>query len=72
MAPNAPLHMPNRSLQSFVAVHQKPSTQEMYEAVLTKHWKPAIGSAPLTALSRDQIKAHLGKRLACGLSAGGV
>ena len=44
----------------------------MYEAVLTKHWKPAIGNAPLIALSRDQIKTHLGKRLACGLSAGGV
>lgn len=44
----------------------------MYEAVLTKHWKPAIGNAPLTALPRDQIKAHLGKRLACGLSAGRV
>jgi hypothetical protein len=64
--------MPTDDYSPFVAVHLKPSTQEMYEAVLTKHWKPAIGNAPLTALSRDQIKAHLGKWLACGLSAGRV
>lgn len=62
----------DRWLQSYVAVHLKPSTQEMYEGVLTKHWKPAIGNAPLTALSRDQIKTHLGKLLASGLSANRV
>ena len=62
----------DRWLKSYVAVHLKPSTQEMYEAVLTKHWKPVLGTAPLTALSREQIKVHLGKLLASGLSASRV
>jgi integrase len=57
-----------RWLRSYVAVHLKPSTQEMYETVLTKHWKPAIGSSPLNALTRERIKAHLGTLLGSGLS----
>jgi hypothetical protein len=30
----------------------KPSTQEMYETVLTKHWTPGLGPKPLTGVPR--------------------
>ena len=62
----------DRWLRSYVAVHLKPSTQEMYGTVLTKHWTPVLGPKPLATISREQVKTQLGKLLASGLSANRV
>jgi len=59
----------DRWLQSYVAVHLKASSQEMYGTVLAKHWKPALGNLPLASLTREHVKTQLGRLLASGLSA---
>lgn len=56
-----------RWLESYVAVHLKPGTEENYTIRLKKHWLPTLGTLPLSAITRDQIKTILGKKLAAGL-----
>ncbi|MBI3455457.1 MAG: site-specific integrase [Candidatus Rokubacteria bacterium] len=54
-------------LKSYVAVQLKPSTQDMYETALRKHWTPTLGARPLTAITREQVKTRLGEMLTAGL-----
>ena len=56
-----------RWLTAYVAVHLKPSTQEMYETALRKHWVPTLGSLPLSAITREHVKTRLGEMLTAGL-----
>lgn len=51
----------------YVAVHLKPSTQEMYETALRKHWMRSLGSLPLSAITREHVKTRLGEMLTAGL-----
>src|SRR5262245_2403962 len=44
-----------------VVVQRKPGTAEKYEMILRKHWVAILGQLPLTALTRERIKAVLGE-----------
>jgi integrase len=46
-----------------VAAQRKPGTAEKYESILRKHWFPVLGRLPVTAVTREHIKAVLGKKL---------
>jgi hypothetical protein len=70
MSTRPPVPRPRAS--TYVAVHLKPSTQEMYETVLTERRTPGLGTVPVAAITRDRVKTHLGKLLGAGLSANRV
>jgi hypothetical protein len=55
------------SLRHHVVVARKPGTTEKYDAILRKHWLPALGRLPMTAVTRDHIKAVLMEKLGAGL-----
>jgi len=50
-----------RWLETEMRLRCKPSTVEHYERVLRCHWFPALGDVPLTALTREGIKAALAR-----------
>jgi integrase len=53
-------------LNTSVALHLKPATQENYRTVLRRHWLPALGSLPVTAVTRERIKAVMAEKLTTG------
>jgi len=54
-------------LKNYVVPQRKAGTAEKYEAILRKHWFPAFARMPLTALTRDRIKAVLAEKSGSGL-----
>ncbi len=48
-----------RWLESHVRLRCKPSTHDHYQDQLRCHWFPEFGNVPLTAITRDRIKAIL-------------
>lgn len=54
-------------LKHHVVVQRKPGTAEKYDLILRKHWLPALGRLPLTAVTRDHIKTVLTEKLGAGL-----
>jgi hypothetical protein len=45
----------------------KSGTREKYDAILRKHWLPALGRLPMTAVTRDHIKPVPMEKLGAGL-----
>jgi integrase len=56
-----------RWLQSDVAVRLKPSSHETYGHVVRRHLLPALGTTPLPALTRQQVKDFIANRVRAGL-----
>jgi integrase len=57
----------SRWLQADVALRLKPSSHETYEQLVRLHLVPALGTTPLQALTRQQIKEVLAERMRAGL-----
>jgi integrase len=56
-------------LTTDVALRQKPGTVETYRGVLRNHWLPELGTLPLSAITRVQIKSILQRKLMAGMKA---
>jgi integrase len=55
-----------RWLESHVALHLKPSTQESYRSLLDSRLIPKFGRIPLSEVTRNKVKAYLAEMVGSG------
>jgi hypothetical protein len=56
-------------LATDVALRQKPGTVETYRGMLRNHWLPKLGTLTLSAITRQQIKTIIQRKLMAGMKA---